>query len=163
MAPIKHGCAMLSNLAEEERRWRHAATLSTFIRSAMLLALILTRTLVSGALGSPIVAAKATLDPRAIVDSEPNCYDLRDCRTVWDIIWSCVTTFFACTWIAIHPNMPGPYEGRVQLIVRRLGLMVLGLLVPELVIVWALRQWFGARSLARKYEGTVDPSLPKVQ
>ena len=94
--------------------------------------------------------------PMALATTEPStsCQDLRECRTVWNIIWSCLATLFACTWIAMHPNIPGPYEARSRLVLRRIGLMVLGLLVPELVIMWAMRQWFGARKLARKYRSS---------
>src|ERR1700733_9319055 len=27
-------------------------------------------------------------------------------RTVWDIVWSCLVTIFACVWAALHPDVP---------------------------------------------------------
>lgn len=43
-------------------------------------------------------------------DFDPQCdtiyATLGRCRTIWDIVWSCVITIFACIWVAIHPNMP---------------------------------------------------------
>jgi len=40
---------------------------------------------------------------------------------------------------------------------RRLELMLWSLIVPEMIIFWALRQWIGSRRLAKTYAGT-----PKV-
>jgi len=74
-------------------------------------------------------------------------------RTLWDIVWGCSLTIFACTWVSVHPNMPGPEDGRLVIWLRRLELMVWAVLAPEMIIFWSLRQWFGARRLAKKYEG----------
>jgi hypothetical protein len=63
-------------------------------------------------------------------------------------------TIFACTWLAIHPNIPGSDEGFLRVGLRRGKVMVLGLLAPELLILWAIRQWVMARFLAKKYEST---------
>ena len=52
-----------------------------------------------------------------ITDPGPSIYDvpifIRDdstdaCagRTVWDILWSCLATTFAVTWVSVHPNVP---------------------------------------------------------
>ncbi|KDR78848.1 hypothetical protein GALMADRAFT_118323 [Galerina marginata CBS 339.88] len=74
-------------------------------------------------------------------------------RSVWDILWSCLTTIFACSWISIHPNIPAPCEIWWKISRRRLELMFWTLIAPELTILWAMRQWYGARSLAREYHG----------
>ena len=29
-------------------------------------------------------------------------------RTMWDSLWSCLATIFACSWVSVHPNIPGP-------------------------------------------------------
>ena len=40
---------------------------------------------------------------------EPNsCSDLSHCRSIWNIIWSCIVMIFSCTWVAVHPNVPCP-------------------------------------------------------
>jgi hypothetical protein len=79
------------------------------------------------------------------------CDDIHRCRTIGNILWSCLVTIFACTWIAIHPNIPSPDDKWFTLALRRLQFMVMGLIAPELVIVWAIRQWFVARKLAKKH------------
>lgn len=81
-----------------------------------------------------------------------SCDELNTCRTVWNIVWSCITTIFACTWVAIHPNIPSPNEWWVEIAVRRAGIMVMVLIAPELAIMWAIRQWVKARHLAKRYK-----------
>lgn len=49
-------------------------------------------------------ATTAILSARA----ESQCNTLGECRTIWDIIWSCLATIFVCIWVAIHPNIPRP-------------------------------------------------------
>lgn len=81
-------------------------------------------------------------------DAPSSCKDLGNYRTVSDIVQSCLALIFSCTWVAIHPNIPGPYEGTLKTTCRRIRIMVMALVAPELVILWALRQ----RIVARKYE-----------
>ncbi|KAG6915238.1 hypothetical protein DXG01_012570 [Tephrocybe rancida] len=71
-------------------------------------------------------------------------------RSISGIVWSCLITIFACTWIAVHPNIPRPNE---RPIFRRLKIVALALIAPEIIVLWALRQWVSSRSLARKYRG----------
>lgn len=77
------------------------------------------------------------------------CSDLGHCRSVLDIIWSCLGTIFACTWVAIHPNIPTPSHGSIS---RRAKTFVFALIAPELIVLWAFRQWMASRRLARKYK-----------
>ncbi|KAG1730934.1 uncharacterized protein EDB91DRAFT_1085229 [Suillus paluster] len=74
-----------------------------------------------------------------------------DTRSLWDIIWSCAATIFACTWTAIHPNIPGMDEKKAAVISRRLFSMVVALIAPELVITWAAQQFFSARRVATEF------------
>jgi len=52
----------------------------------------------------------------------------------------------------MHPNIPSPDERWPRLAVRRAGLMLLALFVPEAVIGWALRQRLAAATLAKKHK-----------
>ena len=65
-------------------------------------------------------------------------------RTVWDILWSCLATTFAVTWVSVHPNVPFLKETSWMVLKRRMFLMVLALLAPEVMIMWAFKQWKGA-------------------
>ncbi|KAG2030719.1 hypothetical protein BDR03DRAFT_905781 [Suillus americanus] len=72
-------------------------------------------------------------------------------RTLWDILLSCWLTLFACTWTAIHPDIPGMDEGIVAITLRRLLLMAMALLGPEFVISWAAWQFLCARQVAKDF------------
>ena len=65
-------------------------------------------------------------------------------RTVWDILWSCLATTFAVTWVSVHPNVPFLEETSWKVLKRRMFLMVPALLAPEVMIMWAFKQWRGA-------------------
>ena len=69
-------------------------------------------------------------------------------RSVWSIVWSCLTTIILCTWVAMHPNVPSQGEGIFAQLARRIKLMGVALLCPEFIIMWAIRQWLVARSIA---------------
>ena len=65
-------------------------------------------------------------------------------RTVWDILWSCLATTLAVTWVSVHPNVPFLEENNRMILKRRIFLMILALLAPEVMIMWAFKQWRGA-------------------
>jgi hypothetical protein len=53
----------------------------------------------------------------------PHGASLFGTRSIWGIIWSCLSTIFACTWIAVHPNIPGPHESEWAVLRRRVEIM----------------------------------------
>ncbi|KAJ7727078.1 hypothetical protein B0H16DRAFT_1697840 [Mycena metata] len=44
---------------------------------------------------------------RAPTEGSCDC-TINSCRTLFDIIWGCLVTIFACTWVALHQNVPDP-------------------------------------------------------
>ena len=73
-------------------------------------------------------------------------------RTIWNIIWSCFSTVFACAWIAVHPNIPALKDSKWKILRRRMMIMAYVLLAPEMVIMWAARQHRDARLLAEEFQ-----------
>ncbi|KAF8998976.1 hypothetical protein BDQ17DRAFT_1247126 [Cyathus striatus] len=73
-------------------------------------------------------------------------------RTVLDIVWSCLSTLFLCTWASIHPNAPDPAEEDWKAIWRRFKIMYASLMAPELALTWAVRQFLGARKIFRMHK-----------
>ncbi|KAG2034689.1 hypothetical protein BDR03DRAFT_1013146 [Suillus americanus] len=73
-------------------------------------------------------------------------------RTLWDILSSCGITLFACTWTAIHPDIPGKDEGVAAIFLRRLLLMVMAFLAPEFAVAWAACQYIHARRFVKDCE-----------
>jgi len=53
----------------------------------------------------------------------------------------------------MHPNIPSPDERWPRIAVRRIGLMLAALIMPEVVIGWALRQRMIAVRLAEEHKG----------
>jgi hypothetical protein len=83
----------------------------------------------------------------------PSCDDPNGCRSLEDIIRSCILTILLCTWVSMHPNIPSPDERWPKLAWRRVGLMLLALIAPEAVISWAMRQRRAAAKLAEDHKG----------
>ena len=73
-------------------------------------------------------------------------------------IWSCLTTIFSCTWVAVHLNIRCPgRRGRelfqsmepTSLVCRASPSAIrMSLLVPEYVLSWAIRQNLRARKIS---------------
>lgn len=80
-------------------------------------------------------------------------------RTTFDIIKSCLLTIVACTWTAIHPNIPSPTDTRWIILKRRIVTALCALVAPEAITLWALRQRFAAGRIARDYNDFLIKSL----
>ena len=101
-----------------------------------------------------------TIEHRSLMGN--HCNDLGHCRTIWNIVWSCVVTIFSCTWVAVHPNVPCPKKREangwierciwnpfLSFVEHRLPLFICALFVPEYVLAWAIRQFLSARLIAK--------------
>lgn len=82
----------------------------------------------------------------------PSPYSCQNTRTLRDIIWRCMVMVFTWIGVAIRPNMPNPGEHWTAGALRRLQFLVLGLIAPELLTTWALRQWIVARKIRAEYQ-----------
>jgi hypothetical protein len=77
--------------------------------------------------------------------SSPDISSLNQClcpyqrRSLWEILWTCLSMIFACTWVSVHPNIPLAGEKGWETIVRRLELMMWGILSPEVIVYWAMK------------------------
>ncbi|TFK59491.1 hypothetical protein BDN72DRAFT_883953 [Pluteus cervinus] len=82
----------------------------------------------------------------------------QDGRTIYDIVKSCLFTIAACVYRAVHQNIPDPelgFWGRLRVTMK---VTFYALIAPELIIWWAMRQWFGARYAATLMNGA-EPRL----
>jgi len=98
-----------------------------------------------------------------------HCGDIRSCRTVEEILYSCLAVMVACTWTSVHQNIPRhfgypwrptPVEQGSSFVVpqwmilfQNVSFMLLAFYAPEVVILWAARQWYSAWCIADKYKG----------
>ncbi|KAJ7291723.1 hypothetical protein C8J57DRAFT_1705209 [Mycena rebaudengoi] len=92
-----------------------------------------------------------SLDPRATAFTD-SCNDINNCRKLFDIIWGCLVTIFACTWVSVHPNVPPPNQGPLTLLWRRLKMMLVAIIAPEVMVGFAARQFFTSRWYANEHK-----------
>ena len=98
--------------------------------------------------------ASATIIPPSFVARDStDCLCPAATRSLLNVIWSCLTTIFLCTWVSIHPNLPPPKENRFPAILRQLHIMSWALFAPEMILMWSVRQWRFARIASRMYKG----------
>ena len=91
------------------------------------------------------------------------CICPADQRSLCDILWSCLATLLACSWVSVHPNIPGHDESSWRIYLHRLELMFWTVFAPELIITWAIRQWSGARYLEKLHKGgQMYPIYPEI-
>jgi hypothetical protein len=74
-------------------------------------------------------------------------------RTLYSIVWGCLSTTIICAWVSVHPNIPPPKSEECgwRASMRRLWLMFWTVVAPELILGWSLRQWYAARKIANMY------------
>ena len=93
-------------------------------------------------------ASTVALDSRA----EPQCGYHTNYRSTASIIWSCFSVIFACVWTATHPNVFGYQSTSGQRLKRRIALCSLALFLPEVNLIWSIKQWRGARAITQHME-----------
>ncbi|KAK0461499.1 hypothetical protein IW261DRAFT_1576963 [Armillaria novae-zelandiae] len=93
-----------------------------------------------------------------------------DRRTIWSIIWGWITTIFVCTWLSIHPDVPGRFittNGAISCAIERAKLMVVTILAPEFIVGWAADQFITVWNVRRgKYafmESVINPEPEKTK
>ncbi|KAF9554214.1 hypothetical protein CPC08DRAFT_766902 [Agrocybe pediades] len=72
-------------------------------------------------------------------------------RTRLEIIWTCLATILAASWVAVHPNMPGPNVSKGRKTLQRIEIMTWAIIMPELIIMWAMGQWYGAKLMEKEF------------
>jgi len=82
-------------------------------------------------------------------------------RSLYKIIWSCVATTIICAWVSVHPNVPpsGYWKG----LSRRVKMMIWTIIAPELILAWAVRQWFAAWEIRDTVNGSEEGWLTGIK
>jgi hypothetical protein len=114
--------------------------------------MIIILAILAAARASPLGQPSPPLVSRNIFH-QPACPGSDGCRSLWDIIRSCVFTILLCTWASVHPNIPSPDDRWPKIAVRRAGLLLAALIMPEVIVGWALRQRLAAGRLAKEHKG----------
>ncbi|TFK65788.1 hypothetical protein BDN72DRAFT_180152 [Pluteus cervinus] len=128
-----------------------------------MLTILLGVTLAYLRVGALPISADLSVSPPTIhtdVSARCDCSGtIGDGRTLYDIVKGCLFTIAACVYRAVHQNIPDPelgFWGRLR-VTTKVTLYVL--IAPELIIWWAMRQWFGARRVA----GLVNDIQPALK
>lgn len=61
-----------------------------------------------------------------------------DTRGTLNLVWTCATTIFACTWAVLHLNVPGIIEKRGQRLTCKIKWMMINVLFPEFILSKAI-------------------------
>lgn len=77
----------------------------------------------------------------ATAPASSTCNDIQNCRTMWDIIWGCVSTIFLCTWVSYHPDVPEATHTERRIFFTRVISVLYALLAPELLLAKALHDY----------------------
>ncbi|KAK7022811.1 hypothetical protein VNI00_016938 [Paramarasmius palmivorus] len=107
------------------------------------------------ALARPIASSLSASSTDNSTSFDPitgECIDINGCRTTTGILWSCLSVIFICTWVAIHPNIPVPGTHSAVVVYHNVELMVVALLAPEFMILWAMRQREQAKKIRKKFK-----------
>lgn len=88
---------------------------------------------------------------RAVSNSSSTGLSCSNTRSLESLLWSCLSIIFSCTWIIIHPNVPGPKETTSSLFLRKIKIFLVALIAPEWMVVWAFRQYLSARRYTTLY------------
>ncbi|KAF9045088.1 hypothetical protein BJ165DRAFT_1528005 [Panaeolus papilionaceus] len=85
------------------------------------------------------------------IGSFPATHSDTNPRTLWSIVYTCLATTLACTWISMHPNITQNKKWFTPLLMR-LSLSLYALFVPEAIVFWAATQWKAACDYEAKYK-----------
>ncbi|KAF9065479.1 hypothetical protein BDP27DRAFT_54744 [Rhodocollybia butyracea] len=72
-----------------------------------------------------------------------------------------LTTIFACTWVAAHPNIPS-HDSDQEPLWRRTKILAVALTAPEYIILWAANQLWSTKRAVKQlhiYPGCSDWTL----
>jgi hypothetical protein len=71
-------------------------------------------------------------------------------RGTASLVISCLLTLGLCVWSALHLNIPAKGESRREYWLRRVKWSICGVLIPEIVVLLAWRQWTSAGRLTNE-------------
>ncbi|KAG2151496.1 hypothetical protein DEU56DRAFT_880215 [Suillus clintonianus] len=100
-----------------------------------------------------VIRAAPTTNSITINDSFEAVSSLEQ-RTLWSIVSTCTLTILACTYGAIHPNIPSPNDSSFRILWRRFVIMLVALAAPDVIIAWALRQRLWTQHITTEWTQT---------
>ncbi|KAF7979486.1 hypothetical protein HWV62_42323 [Athelia sp. TMB] len=84
--------------------------------------------------------------------TSPTCRDIDGCRTLLNIISSCLSTIFICVWAAVHPDVRSPKDSWGEQLIERIFELCGTFLAPEGAMAIAVEQFQNAKVLVKLLE-----------
>jgi hypothetical protein len=81
------------------------------------------------------------------------CSNIYNCRTPWGVIYGCIITIFACTYVSFHSDVPDRTYTLWRIRVTHICYVLVGFLVPELMVARAALQWRWVRKNKPAFQG----------
>ncbi|KAL4912691.1 hypothetical protein BDW62DRAFT_194079 [Aspergillus aurantiobrunneus] len=71
-------------------------------------------------------------------------------RSSWDLVWTCLTTIFACTWTVLHQPVAGRNKSEATIVASKLTVWIFTFLAPEMLVLEASQQFWQVWSLTTR-------------
>ncbi|KAF8641458.1 hypothetical protein AX16_009970 [Volvariella volvacea WC 439] len=115
---------------------------------------LLSRTLAHPIFSPPTDPTPPTPSPvvNAIVAVSDCIRDPSRIRSTSELVWNCLGTIFACTYVAIHPNMPDRTAMKRERMWQKVKTCLYALMAPEAIIAMAMQQRFAAARISGRYK-----------
>jgi len=66
-------------------------------------------------------------------------------RQILEIVWYCIATLIASSWLAVHPSLLSPGQPKFLRFLQRTLAMIRTIIIPEFVIHLAMEEWYTTR------------------
>ncbi|KAL4756012.1 uncharacterized protein BDW70DRAFT_166870 [Aspergillus foveolatus] len=83
-------------------------------------------------------------------------------RSSWDIVWTCLTTIFTCTWTVLHQGVPARNKSQALITAAKLWNFVFNFLAPEAIALSATEDLWRVRSLRDRCNAAQESSDRKT-
>ena len=93
------------------------------------------------------------------VASSTSCLDIRYCRDIWSIVWSCLTVILACTWAALHRDIPPKNVHWIIVFANRIWTTIVAFFTPEFMAFMAIMEFDEARRVKKMFKGLLPQNF----
>ncbi|KAL2788629.1 hypothetical protein BJX66DRAFT_252198 [Aspergillus keveii] len=83
-------------------------------------------------------------------------------RSSWDIVWTCLTTIFACTWTVLHQAVPARNKSQALITASKLWVFTFNFLAPEAIGLLATEELWRVRALRERCNAAQESSNRKT-
>ncbi|EKM60725.1 uncharacterized protein PHACADRAFT_246815 [Phanerochaete carnosa HHB-10118-sp] len=115
----------------------------------------------SGIFASPVLYPRDASTPTANgtgFATSTSCTDINNCRQISDIVWGCVSVILACTWAALHPDIPPKDVPGHIVLMNHVWSTIVAFFTPEFMAFMAIMEFAEARKVKKIF---ADIEVPR--